>query len=264
MSVIYEAYASEALTDLKMDTAHALLDQITQQAASECWSYSHFLGRLLEAEIQTRLKKRVDIAYNMARFPYLKRIEDFDFQAQPSVNPQLVDELATGRYLSEGRCVVFLGPPGVGKTHLAVALARLVCDMGKRAYFTSAVDLVRKLNQAVTENRLHRAMQVMIHPTVLVIDEVGYLELTQAEASLLFQVICKRYDHQSSIILTSNKPFSQWGSIFANDPVMASAALDRLLHRSTVINIKGDSYRLKEKRQAGVPFQSDLTELTNT
>ncbi|MCB1041293.1 MAG: IS21-like element helper ATPase IstB [Acidobacteria bacterium] len=262
MSAVYESYANEALNELKMDTANALLDQFSQQAAAESWSYSHFLGRLLEAEIQTRLKKRVDIAYNMARFPYLKRIDDFEFEAQPSVNPQLIDELATGRYLAEGRCVVFMGPPGVGKTHLAIALARLVCDMGKRAYFTSAVDLVRKLNRAMGENRLHRAMQVVIHPTVLVIDEVGYLELNQTEASLLFQVICKRYDHQSSIILTSNKPFSQWGSIFANDPVMASAALDRLLHRSTVINIKGDSYRLKEKRSAGVPFPSEIDGLS--
>ena len=252
MSVVYEEKALHALEDLKMNKAAEVLDQISQQAAAEQWSYSHFLGRLLEAEQEERLQKNINIAYKMSKFPYLKELDDYDFSVQPSLDKRIIDELATGRYIQEGRCITFMGPPGVGKTHLAIALARKVCDVGKRVYFTTAVDMVRKLNKAMDENRLNRALQMLLHPSVLVIDEVGYLELNKAEASLMFQVICKRYDFGSPIILTSNKPFSQWGEIFANDPVMASAALDRLLHRSTVINIKGDSYRLKEKRRAGM------------
>lgn len=251
MSQVYEQMALDGLVDLKMTKAAEVLDSVTQQAAANEWSYSHFLGRLIEAEQQYRLEKNINIAYKMAKFPYLKSIEDFDFKAQESVDRKVIDELATGRYIQEGRCIALIGPPGVGKTHLAIAIAKLTCDKGKRVYFTTAVDMVRKLNKAMHENRLHRALQMMTHPSVLVIDEVGYLELSKSEASLMFQVICKRYDFGSPIILTSNKPFSQWGDIFANDPVMASAALDRLLHKSTVINIKGDSYRLKEKRKAG-------------
>lgn len=252
MSIVYEQKAHEGLETLKMNQAFEVLDQVAQQAAAEQWSYSHFLGRLLESELDARMEKNIKIAYKMSKFPYLKDLNDYDFSAQPSVDKKLIDELATGRYIDEGRCITFMGPPGVGKTHLAIALARIVCDQGKRAYFTTAVDMVRKLTKAMNENRLHRALQMLTHPSVLVIDEVGYLELSKAEASLMFQVICKRYDFGSPIILTSNKPFSQWGDIFANDPIMASAALDRLLHKSTVINIKGDSYRLKEKRQSGM------------
>lgn len=250
-SMVFEQQAGAHLERLGLTVANAHLDTACQQAAAEGWSYSHFLGFLLDGEIQERHKKNVALNLQFARFPYLKRLEDFDYAAQPGIDRRLIDELATGRFLADGRNIVFLGPPGVGKTHLAISLGVMTAQMGHRVYFTTAVDLARKLGQAMEQNRLHRQLNALTQPKLLIIDEVGYLTLDQTQASLLFQVICKRYERDQSILLTSNKAFSDWGQVFAGDAVMASAALDRLIHRCTVINIRGDSYRLKEKRQAG-------------
>jgi len=180
----------------------------------------------------------------------VKRLADFDFKAQPSLDPKLLDELATGRYLAEGRNVILLGPPGVGKTHLAIGLGVACAEMGHRVYFTSAVELARKLALALAENRLHREMKNFTRPKLLVLDEVGYLALDQTQASLLFQVVSQRYDTGGAIVLTSNKAFADWGHVFAGDAVMAAAALDRLLHKASVVHIRGDSYRLRERRKA--------------
>jgi DNA replication protein DnaC len=171
----------------------------------------------------------------------------------------LIEELATCRYLTDGRNLVLLGPPGVGKTHIAIALGVKVAQLGHRVYFTTAMDLARKLTKAADGNRLHRELNALQQPKLLIIDEVGYLPFDAVQASLLFQVICRRYQKNQSIALTSNKAFGEWGQVFANDPIMASAALDRLLHRSTVINIRGESYRLREKRQAGHSLVNTLT-----
>ncbi len=148
------------------------------------------------------------------------------------------------------RAAVLLGPPGVGKTHLAISLGVLVAEIGHRIYFTTAIELARRMAKAMAENRLTREINSLVRPKLLVLDEVGHLSLEPAHASLLFQAISERYERRQPIVLTSNKAFSEWGQVFAGDPIMASAALDRLLHRSTVINIRGESYRLKEKRQA--------------
>lgn len=250
-SVVYQERAPEGLESLGLMVAREHLDSTAQRAAAEGWSYTHFLGYLLDGELRERHRKRVELNLQFAKFPFIKKLAEFDFGAQPSIDKRLIEELQTGRYLADGRNVVFLGPPGVGKTMLAIGLAVQVAEMGHRVYFTTALDLATRLSKSIERNQLHRQLNMLMQPKVLVIDEVGYLQLDRVQANLLFQVICNRYERSQPIVLTSNKSFSDWGQVFADDSVMASAALDRLLHRSTVINIRGESYRLREKRQAG-------------
>lgn len=175
MSLIFEQKADQHLLDLKLTTAHEQLDTVSQQAAAENWSYAHFLGYLLDGEQKQRHQRRVELNLKFAKFPYIKTLEDFDYQAQPSIEKRLIDELATGRYANEGRNIIFLGPPGVGKTHLAIALGVLIAQSGSRVYFTTAIDLAAKLTKAVESNALHRQLNALTQPKVLVIDEMGYL-----------------------------------------------------------------------------------------
>ena len=200
----------------------------------------------MEARRTRYLRARLQLAH----LPFVKTFEQFDFSFQPSIDEKQIRELRTLRFIHEASNVILLGPPGVGKTHLSVALAEAAIQAGFGSYFITAHDLVSDLGRAYREGRLDRRMRIYLAPKVLVIDEMGYLPLDDLGATIFFQLVSARYE-RGSVILTSNKGFAEWGEVLG-DPVIATAILDRLLHYSHVLNIRGESYRLREKKRAGL------------
>lgn len=242
---VYEQIKAD-LGYLKLDAAANSFATLAEQARVDGWTHIEFLARLVGEQATADRDRRLAARLRYARFPYRRTIEEFDYDFQPSVDPKLVEDLATLRFIDEHRPILFLGQPGCGKTHLAVALATLAVEAGYRGYFSTADNLCRTLVRASIEGNLASKLKTFTAPTVLVIDDVGLLPIGGTEASsVFFQVVNTRYEKGLPTLVTTNRGLPEWGTIFG-DTVVAAAVLDRLMHNAIVFNIKGPSWRLRE------------------
>ena len=250
MSELVRARVEERLTKLRLGAVAQRLDGILSQAARAEPTYLDFLDQILAEETEAKQKKRVAMGIQIAHFPSVKTLDEFDFKFQPSIDHKLVRELATGRFIAGAENVLMFGPPGVGKTHLAIALGRAVVEAGHSVLFVTATSLLAQLARAQAEGKLADQIIFYSKPKLLVVDELGYLPLEKQTAHLFFQLVSRRYE-RGSMLITTNQTITQWGHVFG-DEMIASAVLDRVLHHSHVLVIQGDSFRLKQKKRAGL------------
>lgn len=242
MSELITERITDNLDRLRLSRTREILSEVHEEAQSKDLTYLAFLDRLLEEEVVAKEERRVKTALKTGGLPFEKTIEEYDFSFHPDLDKRFVMGLFDLDFLSNQENVIFLGPPGVGKTHLAVALAIKACYFGVSIYFMTMADLIGKLNKDA-EYQGRRRGRSYYKSALVVVDEVGYMPVTQKEAHLFFQFVSYRYEKASTII-TSNKSFSEWADFFG-DPVVTTAILDRLLHHCHIINIKGKSFRLK-------------------
>lgn len=249
-AISYEK-VKEHLDALSMHATLDVLDGVLEDGQKQQLTPVEILDNLLSHECADRFARRIKVNLRLSGIATPKTLDSFDFDAQPSISKATIDELATLRFLHQGENILFLGPPGVGKSHLAIGLALNAIQHGHRVYFLSLHDLITKSRMAREKYRLDKLQNSLVRPDLLILDEIGYLPLEAQDATFLFEVVSKRYEKLKPIILTSNKTFADWGDIFP-DPILATALLDRLLHHATTVNIKGESFRLLHRRQAGL------------
>ena len=246
------------LADLKMPGALEALDEVLTGVDDGGMTASEAIEQLLGAQIMLRNNRRLQAAMRSSRLPGIKTLDDFDFSFQPSIKREQIDSLHELGFLERKENVIFLGPPSVGKTHLAISLAIAAAQSGRRVYYGALADLITSLEEAKTAGQLGRRLNILTYPSLLVIDEIGYLPVSQSGAMFFFQLINRRYE-RASTVLTSNKGFEEWGQILGDD-VMAAALIDRLLHHCHIVNIRGNSYRMRKHTDLSKMLHSPLAE----
>jgi len=255
---VYEQVHGNMLT-LGLTTAEAMLDNWLSTASERDMSILEVLDHLFGQEVSVKRSSAIEARTKVAGFPVKKHLDDFDLEFQKSIDKKVMDELRTLRFVHNAENLILLGPPGVGKTHIAIGVGLEAISAGFSVYYITSATMISKLKIAAQRGTLDRQLKTLRKYKLLIIDEIGYLPFDNEASNLFFRLISMRYEH-SSTIFTSNKSYSEWGEIFG-DPVIATAILDRILHHSITLNIKGESYRLKNRKKAGTLFPRNNQEV---